>query len=471
MKKIIIVLLLFIGSFAQAQDTRTVTIRPTKSWLVDSLFAGRYNLSLFTDYGYKIFVNNSKKFQIDSSGIFNYFSGIHNFTNGSNVTFGTTDNYNLKFKTNDSTRIEISNRGNLILPTPIKGNKFGGIELFDGQNLLSLFVPSNGTDNSNFFFGRNSGNFTMSGVNAYNGSYNWGVGYNCLKNITTGYYNFMAGYGTGSLISTGASNFGMGNFTLGNLTSGVGNTALGNQSLNQVGGAMYWNIMIGANAGSGTSTSYTPYNNMGFGNNAFLRIRTAKHNIAMGGNVLNELLGGSSNIIIGHNTSNQYGTPFTIGTGHSLVDGNQNIWIGDTLNTSNPNENRKMNIANVFFAKEIYTDSVGFGIGYEVRNPNSTLQVDGSLSLSYLERTDNYTLTTSDYTVGMNVTAKDVILPSAIGKVGRIYVIKLLVSGETEIYPNGSETIDGDTKYTINTLNGSVMLQSTGTNWIVLSNY
>src|SRR5437870_3561022 len=46
-----------------------------------------------------------------------------------------------------------------------------------------------GTDGYNTFVGLNSGNFTMSGANSYNASYNTAVGSNTISSLTTGFYN------------------------------------------------------------------------------------------------------------------------------------------------------------------------------------------------------------------------------------------------------------------------------------------
>ncbi|MFT3979853.1 MAG: hypothetical protein QM687_05240 [Ferruginibacter sp.] len=65
-------------------------------------------------------------------------------------------------------------------------------------------------------------------------------------------------------------------------------------------------------------------------------------------------------------------------------------------------------------------------VGINNTNPNSTLQVTGSVSMSYREITGNYTITDNDYSIRYKPQSNifnSVTLPAAAGRTGRIYII------------------------------------------------
>ena len=112
-------------------------------------------------------------------------------------------------------------------------------------------------------------------------------------------------------------------------------------------------------------------------------------------------------------------------------------------------------------------------LGVGTASPNSTLQNTGSLSLSIVTKTSNYTATASDYTIVMNnSSSRTVTLPTAEGITGRIYIIKK-ISGSYKnvtIATNGYETIDGASSKVLTSQYSQVTVQSDGSNWIILSN-
>lgn len=61
-------------------------------------------------------------------------------------------------------------------------------------------------------------------------------------------------------------------------------------------------------------------------------------------------------------------------------------------------------------------------------------------------------------------------LPSAANKAGRVYIIKRISATKNlvKIVPNGSETIDGGTGYSLGWQYHSIALMSDGTNWMIL---
>ncbi len=112
-------------------------------------------------------------------------------------------------------------------------------------------------------------------------------------------------------------------------------------------------------------------------------------------------------------------------------------------------------------------------VGIGINTPTSTLHVAGSQALPVTTKTATYTAAASDYTILCNNTsgAININLPAASGCSGRIYVVKK-VSGagnNVVIDGNASENIDGATTRTLATQYESVMIQSDGSNWYILS--
>ena len=104
---------------------------------------------------------------------------------------------------------------------------------------------------------------------------------------------------------------------------------------------------------------------------------------------------------------------------------------------------------------------------------NSTVQVDGSMSLAIKAVTANYTATGADNTILANTTtgAITVTLPAPGSFPGRIYTIKKIGTGgidnELTITPS-SGTIDGGASFVIYNDWTYVSLQTDGTNWYVI---
>jgi hypothetical protein len=100
----------------------------------------------------------------------------------------------------------------------------------------------------------------------------------------------------------------------------------------------------------------------------------------------------------------------------------------------------------------------------------------GSVSTPHSTKTANYTLTETDYTVGFDCASnRTATLPDATTCQGRIYVIYQYNTGpgtrSVTLDGNGSQTINGVTTYSLAPYCDftSVVIQSNGSNWIIIS--
>jgi hypothetical protein len=126
----------------------------------------------------------------------------------------------------------------------------------------------------------------------------------------------------------------------------------------------------------------------------------------------------------------------------------------------------------------VMTITSGGNVGIGNTAPNSNLHVTGSVAKSHVTKSANYTLNATDYTVGFDCTGGDrtATLPDATTCTGRIYVIYQYNTGGALrgvlIDGNGSQTINGETLYYLKDYCAwtSVMIQSDGSNWIVIAN-
>jgi len=104
---------------------------------------------------------------------------------------------------------------------------------------------------------------------------------------------------------------------------------------------------------------------------------------------------------------------------------------------------------------------------------NSTVQVNGSMSLAIKTISGSYTITDADNTILVNTSSAigNVTLPSPANIAGRIYTIKKIGTGGIDnaltITPS-SGTIDGGSSYIIYNDYTYVALQTDGTNWYVI---
>ncbi len=112
-------------------------------------------------------------------------------------------------------------------------------------------------------------------------------------------------------------------------------------------------------------------------------------------------------------------------------------------------------------------------VGVATAAPTSSFQVTGSVGMSITTKTANYTATANDHTIICNNTLAGITisLPTASGCGGRVYAIKKMSGGllNVTIDPSGTETIDGFLTRILTLQYEGVMIQSDGTNWVIIS--
>jgi hypothetical protein len=156
----------------------------------------------------------------------------------------------------------------------------------------------------------------------------------------------------------------------------------------------------------------------------------------------------------------------TAGTGNGIL-----VDVNSQLGTDNYVMNLITNATSRMYVRE------DGNVGIDTTTPNSRLQVNGSLALPHTTKSANYTLTDSDYTVGFDCASnRTATLPDATTCAGRVYVIYQYNTGMggsryVTLDGNGSQTINGLTTASLqyNEDFSSVMIQSNGSNWIVIA--
>lgn len=77
-------------------------------------------------------------------------------------------------------------------------------------------------------------------------------------------------------------------------------------------------------------------------------------------------------------------------------------------------------------------------------------------------------ITDDCYTVLINDGAGDVNLPSAVGRTGRVFVIKNMTVNAVTVRMYGAETLDSDTQHILTPQYHSITVQSNGSNWFII---
>ena len=116
--------------------------------------------------------------------------------------------------------------------------------------------------------------------------------------------------------------------------------------------------------------------------------------------------------------------------------------------------------------------NVNGNVGIGTTTPNSTLQSSGSFATGLSVKASAYTLGLQDNVVLGNATsgAFTLTLPSAIGIIGRQYILKKIDSSmnAVTIATTGGQTIDGASTASLSTQYQFLAIASDGTNWVVI---
>jgi len=119
------------------------------------------------------------------------------------------------------------------------------------------------------------------------------------------------------------------------------------------------------------------------------------------------------------------------------------------------------------FSERMRIDPSG-NVGIGTTTPNSKLQVAGSVSFPYVEKTANYTLDATDYTVNCTANSFTITLPTAANIAGRIYTIKNSGTGIITVNTTSGQTIDWFATMILSVQYDVLAVMSTGTSWIIL---
>jgi len=94
---------------------------------------------------------------------------------------------------------------------------------------------------------------------------------------------------------------------------------------------------------------------------------------------------------------------------------------------------------------------------------------NGAIATGYVAKSANFTATSQTSTIDCTNTIT-ITLPTAVGFAGRIHTIKNSGTGVITIATTSSQTIDGAATQSLLTQYSKITVQSTGANWIIISN-
>tara|TARA_R110002110_G_scaffold168693_7_gene370344 strand:+ start:3145 stop:3939 length:795 start_codon:yes stop_codon:yes gene_type:complete len=123
----------------------------------------------------------------------------------------------------------------------------------------------------------------------------------------------------------------------------------------------------------------------------------------------------------------------------------------------------------------LFVDGSNNTVGVGTSTPGSALHVNASFATAITGKTSDYTLTGGDHTILVDCSSGNVTLtlPTAVGCVGRMYIIKRIddTNNAANINSNGSEEIEGSTNPASVAAMGSIVIQSDNSGWWKVAEY
>lgn len=165
-----------------------------------------------------------------------------------------------------------------------------------------------------------------------------------------------------------------------------------------------------------------------------------------------------NNAYLTHNDGPNGGSFFVDSTGPALVKQHK---ISPLVNSYSRLTVPDLGVVNLVEVSRVIPVSV---------NGNYADNVGNIISTPYASTSTDYTPTGQDYSVNVTATGQTITLPTAVGRTGKVYVIKLTASGTGTVATTSSQTIDGSTTYSLTAQYKYVTVQSTGANWIIIAN-
>lgn len=298
-----------------------------------------------------------------------------------------------------------------------------------------------GLQGNNTFLGNYAGNFTMGGVNAWDGTANTGIGARTLLSLTTGLENTAVGAQALTFNTIGTDNIAVGdqalykntgggaNVSIGHLAlyenlTGNYNTAVGHAALQYNTGsvntalgdeALWRNTSGGANTAVGAETLWTATTgseNTSMGYQSLINQTEADYNTAYGSRALSLLTTGSTNTAFGAFAGR------TDVDANANITGSSNVWVGYQSGPGTPTQLNN-SIAIGYLAKNTSSNQVVLGnsditetllrgnVGIGTTAPQATLEVDGTAKFDGLVTfADGQTFpgTTTGVTAGTGLT-------------------------------------------------------------------
>jgi hypothetical protein len=92
----------------------------------------------------------------------------------------------------------------------------------------------------------------------------------------------------------------------------------------------------------------------------------------------------------------------------------------------------------------------------------------GGVTFPYVSKISTYTIGVDDYFIDCTSGTFNITLPTAVGIAGKIYIVKNSGNGVITLNTTSSQTIDGSLTKTLNQYD-SIYVESTGSNWVILS--